>query len=178
MKTPFTISVFTENHIGLLNRVSIIFTRRHINVESLVCSSSEIDGIHRFTIVIEETEEQVKKIVKQLEKQVEVVKAFYHDDSNIVHQELALYKIPTSTLTSGGKVEALVRKHNARLLSVDPEFTTIEKTGHRHENSELFHELKSYGILEFINSGRVVITKPMKELKSYIKEVETASVNN
>ena len=78
MKEQFTISIFTENQIGLLNRVSIIFTRRHINIESITASESEEEDIHRYTIVITEAESLVKKVVLQLEKQVDIVKAFYH----------------------------------------------------------------------------------------------------
>jgi acetolactate synthase-1/3 small subunit len=60
-KKRFTISVFTEDVVGILNRVSIIFTRRKINVESIAASESEIKGIYRYTIVITETEDQLKK---------------------------------------------------------------------------------------------------------------------
>ena len=61
-KKKFTISVFTEDVVGILNRVSIIITRRKINVESIAASESEIKGIHRYTIVLSETEDQVKEL--------------------------------------------------------------------------------------------------------------------
>ena len=130
MKKQYTISVFTEDQIGLLNRVSIIFTRRHINIESIAASESEIKGIHRYTIVINETEELVIKVVKQLDKQVDVVGAFYHSNDNLVYQEIALYKVATNVLAAGGNAEKIVRKHNARFLTMEPAFTIIEKTGH------------------------------------------------
>lgn len=174
----YTISVFTEDQIGLLNRVSIIFTRRHINIESIAASESEVKGIHRYTIVISEKEELVIKVVKQLEKQVDVVGAFYHTNDDLVYQEIALYKVPTNILVAGGKAEEIVRAHHARFLSVEPAFTIIEKTGHKAETQHLFEELEPYGILEFVRSGRVAITKPMKQLKEYLKELETASLNN
>ena len=66
----YNITVFTENYVGLLNRITIIFTRRHINIESLTVSASELPGIHRFTIVVYVTENMVKKVVKPLKKQV------------------------------------------------------------------------------------------------------------
>ena len=94
MKTEFTITVYTENQIGLLNRIAIIFSRRKINIDSLNTSPSEIEGIHRFTIVIDETEEVVSKVVRQIEKQVEVLKAYYNTADEIVWQEMALYKVP------------------------------------------------------------------------------------
>ncbi len=81
MNTTYSISIFTEDIIGLLSRVTIIFTRRHINIESITASESEIKRIYRYTIVITVSEEQVKKIIGQIEKQVDVLKAFYHINS-------------------------------------------------------------------------------------------------
>jgi acetolactate synthase I/III small subunit len=171
-KERYTISVFTEDIVGMLNRVTIIFTRRKINIESIAASESEIPNIHRYTLVISEAEDMVKKVVLQLEKQVEVVKAVYHKDSEVVYQEIALYKVPTEVLLSGGEAEKIVRAHHARVLSVEPAFTVIEKTGHKAETQVLFDELEPYGMLEFVRSGRVAITKPMKTLKSIVKELE------
>ena len=170
-KEQFTISVFTEDQIGLLNRVSIIFTRRHINIESIAASESEIKGVHRYTIVVEEEKELVVKVVQQLNKQVDVLQAFYHTIDDIVFQEIALYKVKTAVLAAGGKVEKILRTHNASVLTVEPEFTIIEKTGHKKETHQLFSELEPYGILEFVRSGRVAITKPMKEFKTYLEEL-------
>ena len=171
-KERYTISVFTEDIVGMLNRVTIIFTRRKINIESIAASESEIPNIHRYTLVISEAEDMVKKVVLQLEKQVEVVKAVYHKDSEVVYQEIALYKVPTEVLLSGGEAEKIVRAHHARVLSVEPAFTVIEKTGHKEETQALFDELEPYGMLEFVRSGRVAITKPMKTLKSIVEELE------
>ena len=171
-KRRFTISVFTEDVVGILNRVSIIFTRRKINVESIAASESELKGIHRYTIVVSETEDQIKKVVGQLDKQVEILKAVYHSDDKIVYQEIALYKVKTSVLASGGQAEKIVRAHNARVLSVEMMFTVLEKTGHKNETQQLFDDLEPFGILEFVRSGRVAITKPMKTLSSIINELE------
>ncbi|MDG2226310.1 MAG: acetolactate synthase small subunit [Flavobacteriales bacterium] len=171
-KERYTISVFTEDIVGMLNRVTIIFTRRKINIESIAASESEIPNIHRYTLVISEAEDMVKKVVLQLEKQVEVVKAVYHKDSEVVYQEIALYKVPTEVLLSGGEAEKIVRAHHARVLSVEPAFTVIEKTGHKEETQALFDQLEPYGMLEFVRSGRVAITKPMKTLKSIVEELE------
>ena len=77
MKKRYTISVFTEDIVGLLNRVTIVFTRRKINIESIAASDSEVQNIHRYTIVVNETEDLVKKVTLQLDKQVEVIKAVY-----------------------------------------------------------------------------------------------------
>jgi len=172
MKKRYTISVFTEDIVGLLNRVTIVFTRRKINIESIAASDSEVQNIHRYTIVINETEDLVKKVTLQLEKQVEVIKAVYHVDEEIIYQEIALFKVPTNILMQGGEAEHIVRAHHARVLSVEPEFTVIEKTGHKEETQHLFDELEPFGILEFVRSGRVAITKPMRTLTSIVNELE------
>jgi acetolactate synthase-1/3 small subunit len=176
-KKQYTISVFTEDRVGLLNRVTIIFTRRKINIDSLTASNSELEGVHRYTIVVEESEERVQKAVAQLEKQVEVLKAVYHSEENIVYQEIALYKLPTDSLVLGGKAEGIVRAHNARILSVEKHFTVVEKTGHKEETAALFDALEPHGLLEFVRSGRVAITKPMKTLQTYIEEMQEQAMN-
>ena len=122
MKKKYTLSIFTENQIGLLNRITIIFTRRHINIESITASESEVKGVYRYTVVVICKEDQVTNLVKQIEKVVEVLRAFCHEDHNTVHQEIALYKVPTSSFNKNGIIESLVRKHNARLLAVEPKF--------------------------------------------------------
>ena len=60
----YTITVFSENKVGILSRVVAIFTRRHINIESLTVSSSEIENVSRFIIVVEITEEQAEEYRK------------------------------------------------------------------------------------------------------------------
>ena len=92
-KKSFTISVYTENNIGLLNRISSIFQRRHINIESLNTSKSEIEGVSRFTILVTMTEDQVRKIIGQTEKQIEVIKAYYNTEDETIYQESCLFKI-------------------------------------------------------------------------------------
>ena len=167
----YTISIFTENFIGLLNRVSIIFTRRHLNIESITASESEVKDVYRYTIVLTTTEDQVLKVVRQLEKIVDVLKAFYHTDEETIFQEIALYKIRTSSL-SQSNAEQLVRKHNARVLSLAEDFTVLEKTGYKEDTQAFLEDLASVGVLEFARSGRVAITKPMKELAAYLGELE------
>ena len=166
----FIISVYAENHIGLAGRVMQIFTRRKINIDSLTTSESEIEGIYRFTIVIHVTKENVIKIVNQIKKVVDVMVAFYFEEEDVVYQEIALYKIKSSTLL-GSNVEKVVRRNAARILYVDQEFTVIEKTGHKEETQELFEKLKPFGILEFVRSGRVAIARPIPNLYSWIEEV-------
>lgn len=174
MKQEFTITVYTENHIGLLNRIAIIFSRRKINIDSLNTSPSEIDGIHRFTIVIDETEDVVRKLVRQIEKQVEVLKAYYNTPDEIVWQELALYKVPTDVIAEKVKVERLLRQYGARAVVIRKDYTVFEATGHREETEKLVEVLAPYGLIEFVRSARVAIIKASKGFHEKLKEFEHA----
>ena len=163
----YNISVFTENNIGILNRITIIFTRRHVNIHSITASECEEDGIYRYTIVIKNSEEQVIKIVNQIEKLVDVIKAFYYEDKDVVYQELALYKLPYETFKNQ-KINILLKRNDARIISIDKKFVTLEKTGNPKEIFELFQILKPLGVFEYVKSGRVAISKPMKTLKEFL----------
>ncbi len=171
MEKSFTISIFTENSIGLLNRITSMFTRRHLNIDSLNTSESELAGVHRFTIVVKTTAEQVKKLVLQIEKQVEVLRAVYHQDDETVFQEIALYKVSTKSVADGNLVEKLIRDNHARILSMEQDFMIIEKTGHKEETQELLEFLKPYGLIEFVRSGRVSVMKPMEESNELRKRI-------
>jgi acetolactate synthase-1/3 small subunit len=166
-----TISIFSESRAGILHKVSTAFSRRKINILSLTVSESEVDGIFRYTLLVEDYEDKIQKMVLQLDKQVEVVKAFYHFEEEIVSQELALFKIPTSAMTNGN-AEKIVREHNARFIRIEQDYAVVEKTGYREEIKALFNELSPLPILEYASSGRFSISKPQTDIKSFFnKEV-------
>lgn len=155
----FTVSVYTENNIGLLNRVSSIFQRRHINVESLNTSVSEIEGVSRFTILINVTEEQIKKIIGQLEKQIEVIKAFYHTEEDTIYQESCLFKVKSDLLFEDRQIQNIIKESNSRIVTVNRDFFVLEKSGRRHEIELLYRELSAFGIMQFTRSGRIAVTR-------------------
>ena len=173
LKQEFTITVYTENQVGLLNRIAIIFSRRKINIESLNTSPSEAEGIHRFTIVINEDEDVVRKLCRQIEKQVEVLKAYFNTNDEIVWQEMALYKVPTDIITEKVKVERLLREFGARAVVIRKDYTIFETTGHREETEGLIAALAPYGLIEFVRSARVAIIKASKGFHEKLKEFET-----
>jgi len=171
-KQEYTITVYTENQIGLLNRIAIIFSRRKINIESLNTSPSEINSVHRFTIVINEYEDVVRKLCRQIEKQVEVLKAYYNTNDEIVWQELALYKVPTVTIAEKVKVERLLREYGARAVVIRLDYTVFETSGHREEIDGLIKALEPYGLIEFVRSARVAIIKTSTGFHDKLKEFE------
>ncbi|MGN6603263.1 MAG: acetolactate synthase small subunit [Ginsengibacter sp.] len=171
-KQEYTITVYTENQIGILNRISIIFSRRKINIHNLNTSPSEVQGIHRFNIVIEETEEIVKKLVRQIEKQIDVLKAYYNTNDEIIWQEMALYKVPTDMIMEKAKVERLLHQFGARVVAIRKDYTVFETTGHREETDKLIQALEPYGLIEFVRSARVAIIKESEGFHSKVKEFE------
>ena len=173
-KQQYTITVYTENQIGLLNRIAILFSRRKINVESLNTSPSEAEGIHRFTIVINETEEVVRKLCRQIEKQVDILKAYYNTNEEIIWQELALYKVPTEEIAEKVKVERLLREYGARAVVIRKDYTVFETTGQREETNKLVEFLEPYGLIEFVRSARVAIIKDSHGFHEKLKEFESS----
>lgn len=172
MKQEYTLTVYAENQIGLLSRIAIIFSRRKINIDSLNTSPSEIDGIHRFNIVIDETEDVVKKLCKQIEKQIDVLKAYYNTADEIIWQELALYKVPTAQVAEKMLVERILRQYGARVVVIRNDYTIFECTGQREETDKLIEVLGGYGLIEFVRSARVAIIKASEGFHKRIKAFE------
>jgi acetolactate synthase-1/3 small subunit len=173
-KQEYTITVYAENQVGLLVRIAIIFSRRKINIESINSSPSEIESISRFTLVIHETEDVVKKVTRQIEKQVEVLKVYFNTNNEIVWQELALYKVSTDEIAEKVQVERLLREYGARAVVIRKDYTVFETTGHREETERLIDFLSPYGLIEFVRSARVAIIKASHGFHDKLKEFEAA----
>jgi len=169
--TLYTITVFSENTVGLLNQVTVIFTRRGLNIETLSVSPSALKGIHKFTITLFTTHDMVVKVVQQIDKRVDILKAYYNIDEELVTQEIALYKVATKKLLTLGSIENLIRNHHIHILEMNESCVVFEKTGHYDDTQQLFEELsESVGVLQFIRSGRVAITKSKVERLSDMLE--------
>jgi acetolactate synthase-1/3 small subunit len=167
-KAWYTISVYSENNVGLLNRISGIFLKRHINIEGLNVSNSEIDHVSKFTIVVNTTEKWVHNIVGQIEKQIEVIKVYSHTDDEIIYQESALFKLTSKLLFDEPKVENLIKDSNAQIVTVARDFFVISKSGRRSEVDAFHAELKPYGIMQFVRSGRISVSKAEMKISSLL----------
>ncbi|MBL4664152.1 MAG: acetolactate synthase small subunit [Flavobacteriaceae bacterium] len=162
-KQLFTVSIYTENNVGLLNRVSAIFERRKINIESINLSTSEIDNVSKWSIVVVVSEEQMRKVIGQIEKQVEVIKAYFHRDDETIYQESCLFKMKSDLLFEDQQIQNIIKESNARIVTVNREFFVLEKSGRKEEVELIYRELKPFGIMQFVRSGRISVTK--EELK-------------
>ncbi len=171
-KQWFTISVYSENNVGLLNRISGIFLKRHINIESLNVSKSEIDNVSKFTIVVNTTEKWVHNIVGQMEKQIEVIKAFYHTDDETIYQESALFKIDSSLLFDERQIQNIIKDSNSQIVTVSRDFFVLAKSGRRSEIDEMHDQLKPFGIMQFVRSGRIAVSKDQMRITAILEEFQ------
>ncbi len=171
MEKYYTMSVFCENRMGLVSRVSVIFTRRRLNIENFTASETEIKNVFRMAIIVKSTREKLEKVAQQIEKQIEVLKAFVHEDEDIIYQEVALYKISTKLLQNGS-AENLAKENGARIISSTSEYIVFEKTGIYEETQLLLEKLEKYGVIEFARSGRVVILKWSKRFHQHLQDFE------
>ena len=166
----YTISVYTENNIGLLNRISAIFQRRHINIESLTTSQSEIKDVNRFVIVVKITEEQAIKVVGQIEKQVEAIRAYYHTNEETIFTESCMFKIKSELLFEEPQIQNIIKDSDSRIVTVNREFFVLEKSGRRYEIEELREKLDAFGIMQFVRSGRIAVTKDEMKVSEILEE--------
>lgn len=171
-KQEFTITLYTENSIGMIGRISSIFSRRKINIESLNTSPSEIDTIHRFTILITESEEVVRKLCRQIEKQIDVIKAYFNTNEELIWQEQALYKVPADVISEKVAVERLLRQYGANVVVIRKDYIVFETAGHREEIDKLTAELTKYGLIEFVRGARIAIIKASAGFHSKLKQFE------
>ncbi|SEM41968.1 acetolactate synthase, small subunit [bacterium A37T11] len=173
-KQEYTITLYTENSVGMIGRISTIFSRRKINIESLNTSPSEAEGIHRFTIVINESEEVVRKLCRQIEKQVEVLKAYFNTNDEVIWQEQALYKVPTDVVAEKAPVERLLRQFGASAVVIRNDYTVFETAGHREDIDKLTEALAEYNLIEFVRGARIAIIKDSAGFHRKLKQFEQA----
>lgn len=169
-KNLYTISVYTENNLGLLNRISTLFVKRHINIESLTVSKTEIDHVSRFIIVVYMTETAVKKIIGQIDKQIEVIKSFYHTDDEIIFNETAMFKFRSDLLFDEPQIQNIIKEHSMNIVTVNRTFFIVEKAGRRKEIDAIYEEFKPFGIAQFVRSGRVAISKEAMNISQILNE--------
>lgn len=174
-KKNYTISIYTENNLGLLSRIAAIFLKRHINIESITVSKSEVNDVMRFIVIVQVSEEQVRKIIGQFEKQIEVVKAFYHTDEELFLQETALYKVRSSDFMKDSGIQHFIKETNARIVAATPDFFVIEKTGRRQETDHLYEKLKPYGLMQFVRSGTIAVSKNEMPISGILEKFNTTN---
>ena len=173
-KKLYTLIVHSENIAGILNQVTAVFTRRQVNIESLNVSASSIPGVHRYTITAMADAETIVKIVDQIEKKVDVLQCQYFTDDEIFMQEVALYKVVTSVLTENPELSRIIRRYASKQTGVHATSPVIQKTGGNAHITALNRELSAQGgMLQFVSSGRVAITRArIEHVNEYLDKME------
>lgn len=175
--TTYTLSIFTTNTIGLLNRITIIFTRRRLNIESLTVCETERKGVSRFTIVMRhESRDAVEKLVRQIRKVVDVLAVFGYLDHEIVFNEIALFKLATPLGGTPLNIKEINLDWNAKVVHWGLDYVVIEKNGTEVEIAEFYQYMKNWEILEYLKSGRVAVGKTEKGLVEYLPESDWETV--
>jgi acetolactate synthase-1/3 small subunit len=128
--------------------------------------------------VVEVTEEQVKKVAGQIEKQIEVIRVYYHTDEELIFQETALYKVNSAEFVEDLTIQDFIKETNARIVTVTPKFFVIEKTGKRHEIDNLYDKLKPYGLMQFVRSGKIAVSKNEMPISSILEDFNTININS
>jgi acetolactate synthase-1/3 small subunit len=170
-KKLYTLLVYSENIAGILNQITAVFTRRQVNIESLNVSASSIKDIHKYTITAWSDEEQIIKITRQIEKKIDVVKADYYTDDELFIHEVALFKISTPALLENPEISRTIRKHDARMMEVNPTYSTVLLAGLTEDIARLFNRLNEFGcLLQYTRSGRIAVTRSMEEKISRLLE--------
>ncbi|RKR04998.1 acetolactate synthase small subunit [Flavobacterium sp. 90] len=158
MKQEYTLTAYTEDQMGLLNKITIMLTRKQINIKSLNISTCEIDKMYRCTLVINETFEIARNIALQIEKIIEVYKCYFSTNEEIAWKQMGLFKVTTSSFINEEHINHLLKKYSARFILIEKDFTVFEATGQEDEINNLTTELKKFGLIEFIKSARIALT--------------------
>lgn len=168
--TLYTLIIYSENYAGILNQITAVFTRRQVNIESLNVSASSTPGVHKYTITCYCKQEMAEMLVKQIEKKIDVLQANCFIDDEIFILETSLLKLSTPMVLAEQEIGRIVRRHDARIVEVNPTYTIVEKTGITSDVLEHFEQLNELGcVLQFVRSGRISITKScIERLDQYL----------
>lgn len=156
MKELVTFLVWTENSPGVLLRLTTLFTRRKINVESLTVSITEVAGISRFTIAIESDRVTAATIGRQIERMIDVRRVFVLTDDDIVHREVVLVRAALNEVTVQG---LCAQFSELRRINHGEESALLQFTGDEKEIARFLSCLEPHRISEFVRSGRVAVSR-------------------
>ncbi|MCB0323804.1 MAG: acetolactate synthase small subunit [Bdellovibrionales bacterium] len=163
MERIYTLSAFTENHPGVLHRLTSVLTRRKLNIESLTVSETETKGISRFTIVIRTSPELMKKVTKAIDRTIEVVEVYASENHELLFKEIAFYRVRTEDRSKRPTIEEHAHRYGGVVTYADDNSLVIEKTGSEDDVDSLYRLLEPFGILEFVRSGRIAIRKQARD---------------
>ncbi|MBU1088191.1 MAG: acetolactate synthase small subunit [Candidatus Omnitrophica bacterium] len=153
------IYALVENKPGVLARISSLFSARGFNIDSLAVGETHDPTMSRVSLVVDAKEEKIlDQIKKQLEKLVDVISVTDLTKKKFFERELILVKVKTNKMTKQ-KLETLVKKFSATILSYNEKAAVIEAIGEKKLLMELLDCLQPIGIEELVRTGRIAIAQ-------------------
>lgn len=153
-----TLSVLVENKPGVLTRVAGLFARRGFNIDSLVVAETENLELSRMTITVDERDQSVEQLTKQLHKLINVLKITSLEPDSSVERELLLIKVKADAV-SRAEIMQIVEIFRAKIVDVGSEVLVIEMTGAREKVSAFIELLEPFGVVELMRTGRVAMSR-------------------
>jgi acetolactate synthase-1/3 small subunit len=178
MASRYTLLVFTENSPGVLQRITVLFTKRKMNIESLTVSETETAGTSRFTIVVKAERDLVEKVARQIMRVIEVSDVSLCGDDELIFKEIAFIKVTAKDHKARREIEEVAHRYGAHIVFSKEGYLVVEKTGSEDEVNSLTSLLEPYGITQFVRSGRIAIAKEEKSEKQPVdrnERLESAS---
>ena len=91
------ISLYVENQVGVLSKISGLFSGKSYNLDSLTVGTTEDPTVSRMTIATVSDDETFEQIKKQLNRMIEVIKVIDFTEVSVVMQELMFIKVKNCT---------------------------------------------------------------------------------
>ena len=152
------ISILVNNQPGVLSRIAGLFSRRGYNIDGLTGCATEDDRYSRMTITVTASQNTIRQIVSQLEKQEDVVKVMGFDGKEVAFRELLLIKIGVDGAQRGQIVD-LCALFGAKAIDVNPDNMMLELTGSTDKVDNFVKTLSTYEILEIARTGGAALER-------------------
>jgi len=165
-------SVTVRDKPGVLVRIAGLFARRGFNIESLSVAQSSRPGLSRTTFVISSQDESIEQVEKQLQKLIDVVKVIDHTESNYVDRELMLIKVRVDTPDDRVEIRQIAQDFRARIVDVAREGLVFEVTGDEGKLRAFIEQMRAFGIIELIRTGRIALTRSGSDAETKIDRAE------
>src|SRR5690606_29691010 len=157
------LSVTVRDRPGVLVRIAGLFARRGFNIESLSVAQSEQPGISRTTFVVTGEDATIEQVQKQLQKLIDVVKVIDHSESRFVDRELMLLKVAVRTPDDRVEIRQIAQDFRARIVDVARSALIFEVTGDEGKMNAFIEQMRPFGIIELIRTGRIALTRTQAE---------------
>ena len=153
----FIIAILVSNHAGDLSRVTGMFTRRGLNIDSLTVGETESPEFSRITISLHGDKAICSQIVKQLEKMYDVKKVQVLGEETVI-RELLLIKV-RNVPEERQDIMSVVDIFRAKIADYSPDALSIEIRGDSNKINAFIELVKPYGILEMCRTGLVALER-------------------